>query len=46
MAKVAFEKYFLRKARRGSSEPAYERIIMKAIGIEKLWQEPPVTAAE
>ncbi len=35
-AKVAFEKYFLRKVRRGSSEPGYERIIMKALGIKKL----------
>ena len=38
-AKVAFEKYFLRKVRRGSSEPGYERIIMKALGIAKL-QKP------
>ncbi len=36
MAKVAFERYFLRKVRRGSSEPGYERIIMKALGINKL----------
>ena len=41
MAKVAFEKYFLRKVRRGSSEPAYERVIMKALGIAKLRPEPP-----
>jgi sulfide:quinone oxidoreductase len=38
--KVAFEKYFLRKVRRGSSEPGYERIVMKAFGIEKLHQTP------
>jgi sulfide:quinone oxidoreductase len=36
MAKVGFERYFLRKVRKGSSEPAYERIIMKALGIGKL----------
>jgi hypothetical protein len=47
MAKVAFEKYFLRKVRRGSSEPAHERIVMKALGIAKLRQQaPPATAAE
>jgi sulfide:quinone oxidoreductase len=36
LAKVGFEKYFLRKVRRGISEPAYERIIMQALGIGKL----------
>lgn len=36
VAKVAFEKYFLRKVRRGSSEPGFERLIMKMIGVEKL----------
>ncbi len=36
VAKVAFEKYFLRKVRRGSSEPGFERIMMKLIGVEKL----------
>lgn len=46
MAKVAFEKYFLRKVRRGSSEPAYERVIMKVLGIAKLRQEPPPATAE
>ena len=43
MAKVAFERYFLRKVRRGSSEPGYERIIMKALGINKLRPETPPT---
>jgi sulfide:quinone oxidoreductase len=47
VAKVAFEKYFLRKVRRGSSEPAYERLVMKALGIAKLRaQKPPALAAE
>jgi sulfide:quinone oxidoreductase len=41
MAKVGFEKYFLRKVRRGSNEPAYERLIMKALGIAKLHPESP-----
>jgi sulfide:quinone oxidoreductase len=36
LAKVAFEKYFLRKVRRGTSEPLYEKYIMKLAGIEKL----------
>ena len=39
LAKVAFEKYFLRKVRKGTTEPAYERLIMKALGIEKLRAE-------
>ena len=36
LAKIAFEKYFLRKVRTGSSEPGYERYIMKTLGIERL----------
>lgn len=36
VAKLAFEKYFLHKVRRGVSEPVYERYVMKALGIEKL----------
>jgi sulfide:quinone oxidoreductase len=36
LAKIAFEKYFLRKMRKGSSEPIYERYVMKALGIVKL----------
>jgi sulfide:quinone oxidoreductase len=36
MAKVGFEKYFLRKIRNGSSEPGYERFLMKTIGVERL----------
>ena len=39
MAKVAFERYFLRKIRRGSSEPGYERYVLKRLGIQKLRQE-------
>ncbi len=35
-AKVAYEKYFLRKVRSGQSEPVYERYIMKLLGIERL----------
>ncbi|MGD9889423.1 MAG: NAD(P)/FAD-dependent oxidoreductase [Halothiobacillaceae bacterium] len=36
LAKIAFEKYFIRKMKSGSSEPIYEKYIMKAIGIERL----------
>ena len=46
VAKVAFEKYFLRKVRRGSAEPAFERFIMSAIGINKLRDNVPPVAAE
>jgi sulfide:quinone oxidoreductase len=35
-AKIAFEKYFLRKMKKGTSEPLYEKYILKAIGIERL----------
>ncbi len=36
LAKIAFEKYFIRKMKSGSSEPIYEKYIMKAIGIARL----------
>ncbi|AZZ93203.1 NAD(P)/FAD-dependent oxidoreductase [Hahella sp. KA22] len=36
VAKVAFEKYFLLKLRKGSTEPLFERYILKAFGIERL----------
>ncbi len=35
-AKIAFEKYFLRKVRKGNSEPVYERYVLKALGITRL----------
>ena len=35
-AKIAFEKYFLRKIRKGNSEPIYERWIMEGLGIRRL----------
>jgi len=38
-AKVAFEKYFIRKIRMGESEPFYERWMMEAIGIRRLTRE-------
>lgn len=36
LAKIALEKYFLRKMKRGVSEPYYERVILNAMGITKL----------
>ncbi len=36
LAKVAYEKYFMRKVRKGLSEPVYEGVIMKALGIVRL----------
>ena len=36
LAKVGFEKYFLRKMRSGSTEPFYERYLLKALGIMRL----------
>jgi len=36
LAKVAFEKYFLYKVRNGKGEPAFERIVMNMLGINRL----------
>jgi len=36
LAKIAFEKYFLRKMKAGSSEPAFEKYMLKAMGIARL----------
>lgn len=36
VAKIAFEKYFLRKVRTGNVDPIYERYILKILGIERL----------
>lgn len=35
-AKIAFEKYFIRKMKKGTSEPLYEKYILKMLGIERL----------
>jgi sulfide:quinone oxidoreductase len=35
-AKIVFEKYFMRKMRTGTSEPVYEKYVLKALGIERL----------
>jgi len=36
LAKIAFEKYFLTKMKRGTTDPLYEKYILKAMGITKL----------
>ncbi len=36
LAKIAFEKYFLRKIRTGSVTPVYERYVLRALGIVTL----------
>jgi sulfide:quinone oxidoreductase len=36
VAKVAFEKYFLRKVRNGTTEPYYEKVVMKLLDIGKI----------
>lgn len=33
LAKIAFEKYFMRKMRTGRTEPIYEKYVLKAMGI-------------
>jgi sulfide:quinone oxidoreductase len=35
-AKIAFEKYFIYKMKKGTSEPIYEKYVLKVMGIEKL----------
>ena len=39
MAKVAYEKYFLRKMKSGGTEPVYEKYILKLLGINRLKSE-------
>jgi sulfide:quinone oxidoreductase len=36
LAKIGFEKYFMRKVRKGDTDPAYEKFLLKMMGIEKL----------
>lgn len=35
-AKVAFEKYFIRKMKKGSTEPFYEKYVLGTMGLKKL----------
>lgn len=36
LAKVAFEKYFMRKMKAGTTEPLYEKYVLKLMGVHKL----------
>ena len=36
LAKIAFEKYFLYKMKNGSSDPIYEKYVMKILGVHRL----------
>ena len=36
LAKIAYEKYFMYKMKNGTSEPIYEKYIMKMLGIMRL----------
>ena len=36
LAKVAFEKYFIRKMKKGTTEPLYEKYVLGVLGIKKL----------
>ena len=36
LAKIALEKYFMRKMKKGSSEPVFEKMVMGALGIMKV----------
>jgi len=35
-AKIGFEKYFMRKIRKGQSEPFFEKTVMKTISMTRL----------
>jgi sulfide:quinone oxidoreductase len=36
LAKIGFEKYFIRKIKKGTSEPVYEKYVLKLLGIVRL----------
>ena len=36
LAKVAFEKYFIRKMKKGETDPVYEKFILNTMGIKRL----------
>ena len=47
LAKIGFEKYFMRKMKKGTSEPVFEKMLMNALGIMKLKTvTAPRTSAE
>jgi sulfide:quinone oxidoreductase len=35
LAKIAFEKYFIRKMKKGTTEPIYEKYVLGVLGIKK-----------
>ncbi len=45
LAKVAFEKYFLHKMKTGSSDPIYEKYLLKALGISRLQESEKADSA-
>jgi sulfide:quinone oxidoreductase len=36
LAKVGYEKYFIRKMKKGNTEPVYEKYVLKMIGVNRL----------
>ena len=36
LGKVAFERYFIRKMKRGTTEPLFEKLVLHGMGIKKL----------
>jgi len=44
-AKIAFEKYFIRKMKKGATEPIYEKYVLRALGINRLKAKGPSKAA-
>mgnify|MGYP003439094621 FL=1 len=36
LAKIGFEKYFMRKIRKGISEPYYEKLLLKLLGVTRI----------
>ena len=41
LAKVAYEKYFIRKMKTGKSEPFYEKFVLDRFGIKRLKEKQP-----
>ncbi|MCI5067852.1 FAD/NAD(P)-binding oxidoreductase [Acidovorax sp.] len=41
LGKIAFEKYFLNKMKSGTSEPIYEKYVLKLLGIARLHDRSP-----
>jgi sulfide:quinone oxidoreductase len=41
LAKIAFEKYFISKIKKGTSEPVYEKYVLKVLGIMRLADKTP-----